>query len=51
MRKALVDGWASAAAEIAPDRAAGIESWRVHAADEPRALTVGHADQLWLPTP
>ena len=51
MRKALIDGWASAAAEIAPDRAVGIESWRVHAADEPRALTVGHADQLWLPIP
>lgn len=50
MRAALVDGWAAAATEIAVDRASGIESWRVHATDEPRAVAVGHADQLWLPT-
>ncbi|WPZ33649.1 class I SAM-dependent methyltransferase [Thalassobaculum sp. OXR-137] len=49
MRAALVAGWAGAAAEIAPDRAAAIEAWRDRASSEPRALAVGHADQLWLP--
>ena len=49
MRAALVTGWAGAAAEIAPDRAAAIEAWRDRASSEPRALAVGHADQLWLP--
>ncbi|MDF1793445.1 MAG: class I SAM-dependent methyltransferase [Thalassobaculaceae bacterium] len=49
MRTALVDSWAGAAAEIAPERAETIEPWRRFASDQPRALTVGHADQLWLP--
>lgn len=50
MRTALVEGWADAAAEIAPPgRGAEIAAWRASAATEPRALIVGHADQLWLP--
>ena len=49
MRRALVDGWAGAASEIAPDRADGIAAWQSSAVSEPRTLTVGHADQLWLP--
>lgn len=49
MRQALVAGWAEAATEIAPDRAEGIAAWRDHAVSEPRAVTVGHVDQLWLP--
>lgn len=49
MRQALVAGWAEAAVEIAPDRAEGIATWRAWAASEPRGLTVGHVDQLWLP--
>lgn len=50
MRAALVDGWASAAKEIASERSADIASWRASAVDRPRAVTVGHADQLWLPS-
>lgn len=50
MRRALVDGWAGAASEIVPDRAAEIEDWRRQAVIAPRGLRVGHADQLWLPT-
>ena len=49
MRTALVTGWAGAAAEIAPEQAAAIEAWRERASSAPRALAVGHADQLWLP--
>lgn len=49
MRGALVEGWAGAAAELAPDRAGIIAPWRDQAASLPRALAVGHADQLWLP--
>lgn len=49
MRQALVEGWAGAAVELAPDRVDGIAAWRDRAVSEPRALTVGHADQLWLP--
>ncbi|WP_281685882.1 class I SAM-dependent methyltransferase [Thalassobaculum salexigens] len=49
MRRALVDGWSGAAAEIAPERTESIAAWRAWASSEPRALTVGHTDQLWLP--
>ena len=49
MRQALVDGWAGAAAEIAPENGDTISDWRARAASEPRRLIVGHADQLWLP--
>ncbi len=48
-RTALVDGWAGAAREIAPDRTVAINAWRDLAASNPRHLVVGHKDQLWLP--
>lgn len=49
MRRALVEGWAEAASQIAPDRTEAIAGWRARSVSEPRALAVGHADQLWLP--
>lgn len=49
MRVALVDGWAGAAAEIAPDEAARISAWAARRRDSASDLVVGHADQLMLP--
>jgi len=48
MRAALVDGWAAAARETAPDRAAEGDAWQRTARAPPGSLFVGHADQLWL---
>lgn len=50
MRAALVDGWAEAATEIAPDQASDIEGWRIRRRDSRVTLIVGHADQLLLPS-
>lgn len=50
MRGALVDGWAEAATEIAPDQASEIEGWRIRRRDSRVTLIVGHADQLLLPS-
>ncbi len=49
MRRALVDGWASAALDIAPDESASINSWRSRSIDRRARLTVGHVDQLLIP--
>ncbi|MEQ8393889.1 class I SAM-dependent methyltransferase [Thalassobaculum sp.] len=49
MRQALVDGWASAALEIAPDESAAIGDWRSRSMDRHARLTVGHVDQLITP--
>jgi len=49
MRAALVDGWAAAAAETAPDQAAAIARWRDGAIHRKATLTVGHLDQWVMP--
>ncbi|MCR9174694.1 MAG: class I SAM-dependent methyltransferase [Alphaproteobacteria bacterium] len=49
MRGALVDGWAAAAAEIAPDDGARISAWAERRRQIESGLVVGHADQLMLP--
>lgn len=49
MRGALVTGWAGAAAEISPENAEKIETWRQFATAKPRLLKVGHTDQILLP--
>jgi hypothetical protein len=49
MRVALVDGWAGAAAEIAPEEAARISAWAARRRESDSDLIVGHADQLMLP--
>lgn len=53
LARALIDGWATAAAEQAPDRAEAIRAWatrRREAAGAPAfAVVVGHQDLLALP--
>jgi hypothetical protein len=54
LQRQLVEGWAGAAAEIAPLRAASVESWRrrrlAHLAAGRSHLVVGHEDLAgWLP--
>ena len=49
MRVALVDGWADAAAEIAPEQRSRISAWAVRRRECECDLVVGHADQLMLP--
>jgi len=53
LQRQLIDGWARAAVEIAPDHAAAIEAWRVrrlaHVAIHRSKLRVGHEDLgAWL---
>jgi len=54
LQRPLVDGWAGAAAEMAPDRAALVERWRqrrqAHVSAGRSTLVVGHHDlAAWLP--
>jgi hypothetical protein len=48
LQQALIDGWARAAAELAPDESPSIQSWRTrrraHLARGRSRLTVGHQD-------
>jgi hypothetical protein len=49
----LIEGWAGAAAAVAPDRAASIQSWKArrlaHVAAGRSQLIVGHEDLAgWL---
>jgi methyltransferase family protein len=53
LQRQLIDGWAGAAVEIAPARAATIDAWRsrrlAHVADRRSELRVGHEDfGAWL---
>ena len=53
LQRQLIEGWASAAAEIAPSQAATIEGWRrrrlAHVAAHRSELAVGHEDLAgWL---
>jgi glycosyltransferase involved in cell wall biosynthesis/SAM-dependent methyltransferase len=53
LQRQLIDGWASAAAEVAPARAAAIDAWRrrrlAHLAAGRSELVVGHEDLAgWL---
>jgi hypothetical protein len=53
LQQQLIDGWARAAAVIAPDRAASIDGWRsrrlAHLASDRAELIVGHEDlAAWL---
>jgi hypothetical protein len=55
LQRRLIDGWASAAAQLAPDRATAIEEWR---AQRQRSIdrgasriTVGHVDVAGLAPP
>jgi len=53
-QRGLIDGWASAASEIAPDKATTIEDWRrrrlAHVETGRSQVTVGHDDvAAWLP--
>jgi hypothetical protein len=54
LQRALIDGWAAAAADLAPERRASIEGWRTrrlaHLDANRSRLTVGHVDiAAWLP--
>lgn len=58
LQRQLIDGWAAAAAEVAPARAAAIDRWRTrrlaHVASRRSELMVGHEDFAavlggWLP--
>lgn len=49
MRRALVDAWAEAAAEIEPAASGEIGEWSRRSRDRSGRLTVGHVDQLLLP--
>jgi hypothetical protein len=53
LQEQLIDGWADAAAEIAPDRAVVVEAWRQtrrgHVTSGQSVLTVGHQDLAALP--
>ncbi|OFW34985.1 MAG: hypothetical protein A3F70_04570 [Acidobacteria bacterium RIFCSPLOWO2_12_FULL_67_14] len=54
MQRMLIDGWAEAATEVAPDRASRIADWRgrrlAHVDARRSHLTVGHDDlAAWLP--
>ena len=48
LQRQLIDGWAAAAAEMAPDRSGPIEDWRkrrlAHVSAARSILTVGHQD-------
>lgn len=50
MRRALADGWAAAACEMAPGEAGAIEAWRLRSHERPARIVVGHVDQLVTPT-
>ena len=49
MRIALVDGWATAAAEIAHEDRSRVSAWALRRRESEADLIVGHADQLMLP--
>ncbi|MEP7307518.1 MAG: class I SAM-dependent methyltransferase [Acidobacteriota bacterium] len=54
LQRQLIDGWAEAASEMAPERLASIDSWRArrlaHVDANRSGLTVGHSDMAaWLP--
>jgi hypothetical protein len=53
LQEQLIDGWAEAAEEMAPDRAGTIEAWRrkrrSYVASGQSGLTVGHQDLAALP--
>lgn len=54
LQRALIEGWAAAAADLAPERRASIEGWRTrrlgHVDANRSGLTVGHVDiAAWLP--
>ncbi len=54
LQRALIEGWAAAAADLAPERLASIEGWRTrrltHVDANRSRLTVGHVDMAaWLP--
>lgn len=54
LQRRLIDGWAHAAAEIAPAQSASIRSWQsrrlAHVAQNRSRLVVGHQDlAAWLP--
>jgi hypothetical protein len=55
LQAALVDGWASAAREMAPGEAAAIAAWRrrrhAHLAAGASRLRVGHVDLAGEPPP
>jgi hypothetical protein len=56
LQRRLIEGWAEAAAEIAPERSAVIENWLgrrlAHVSAGRSQVTVGHEDlAAWLPTP
>ena len=50
LQRQLIDGWASAAAEMAPEIATQIANWRLrrlqHVADDGSLIVVGHEDML-----
>jgi hypothetical protein len=55
LQQRLIDGWAQAAAEIAPTQAATIDGWRsrglAHVAANRSHVIVGHEDlAAWLPS-
>jgi len=54
LQRELIDGWAKAAVEIAPEESAAIDDWRVrrlaHVDAGHSQLIVGHKDlAAWLP--
>ena len=54
LQRELIDGWADAAIEMAPARAASIDAWRArrlaHVANRRSELRVGHEDlAAWIP--
>jgi hypothetical protein len=56
LQRELIDGWARAAIEMAPSRAAPIDAWRArrlaHVTGGRSALRVGHQDlAAWIPEP
>jgi hypothetical protein len=53
LQRALVSGWADAAAEVAPDEGPAIAGWRDRRlgwiTEGRSSMRVGHEDLLWLP--
>jgi len=54
LQRQLIEGWARAAAEVAPDLSSAIASWKArrlaHVATGRSRLLVGHEDlAAWLP--
>jgi len=54
LQRQLIDGWAQAASEMAPEHLTAIEGWRsrrtAHVDANRSSLTVGHSDlAAWLP--